>query len=36
MSDTGVPAAMAADITSHAIASVATLIRPYVLCTPVA
>ena len=36
MSDTGIPAAMAGDITSHAIASVATLIRPYVLCTPVA
>ncbi len=35
MSDTGIPAAMAGDITSHAIASVATLIRPYVLRTPV-
>ncbi len=29
------PTAMAGDITSHAIASVATLIRPYVLRTPV-
>ena len=36
MSDTGIPAAMVADITSHAVASVATLIRPYVLQTPVA
>ena len=36
MSDTGIPAATAGDITSHAIASVATLIRPSVLCTRVA
>ena len=36
MSDTGIPTAMIGDITSHAISSVATLIRPYVLCTPVA
>ena len=36
MSDTGIPATLVGDITSHAIASVATLIRPHVLCTPVA
>ena len=36
MSDTGITATMAGDITPHAIASVATLIRPYVRCTPVA
>ena len=36
MSDTGTPATLVGDITSHAIASVATLIRPHVLCTPVA
>jgi threonine dehydratase len=36
VSDTGIPTTMVGDITSHAIASVATLIRPYVLCTPVA
>jgi threonine dehydratase len=35
VSDTGIPAAMVGDITSHAISSVATLIRPYVLTTPV-
>ena len=36
MSDTGIPTAMVGDITSHAISSVAALIRPYVLATPVA
>jgi threonine dehydratase len=36
VSDTGTPATLVGDITSHAIASVATLIRPHVLCTPVA
>ena len=36
MSDTGIPTTTVGDITSHAIASVATLIRPYVRCTPVA
>jgi threonine dehydratase len=36
VSDTGIPAAMTGDITPHAIASVATLIGPYVLRTPVA
>jgi threonine dehydratase len=36
VSDTGIPAAETAGITSHAVASVATLIRPYVLRTPVA
>ena len=36
MSDTGTPTTLVGDITSHAIASVATLIRPHVLCTPVA
>ncbi len=35
MSDTGIPTAMVGDITSHAIRSVAALIQPYVLCTPV-
>ena len=35
MSDTSIPAATAGDVTSHAIASVATLIRPYTLHTPV-
>jgi threonine dehydratase len=36
VSDTGTPTTLVGDITSHAIASVATLIRPHVLCTPVA
>ena len=35
MSNTSVPTTTVGDITPHAIASVATLIRPYVLCTPV-
>ena len=35
MSDTSIPAATAGDITPHAVASVATLIRPYTLYTPV-
>jgi threonine dehydratase len=35
VSDTSIPAATAGDVTSHAIASVATLIRPYTLHTPV-
>ncbi len=36
MSDSGIRTVMVGDITSHAISSVATLIRPYVLATPVA
>jgi threonine dehydratase len=35
VSDTSIPAATAGDVTSHAIASVATLIRSYTLHTPV-
>ena len=35
VSNTGIPAAMAGDITSHAVTSVAALIRPYVRRTPV-
>src|SRR6202044_306097 len=35
VSNTSIPTTTIGDITPHAIASVATLIRPYVLCTPV-
>jgi threonine dehydratase len=35
VSNTSIPTTTVGDITPHAIASVATLIRPYVLCTPV-